>query len=55
MALYVFFLFLGGMWSRLTSFQDFAVDGGMSKAYVTAEGPGPAGPVNNALKDKLDS
>ena len=31
------------------------MDGGMSKAYVTAEGPAAPAPVNNALKDKLDS
>jgi hypothetical protein len=30
------------------------VDGGMTKAYVTPEGPAPPGPVNNALKESLD-
>lgn len=29
--------------------QDFVVDGGMTKAYVTPEGPPLAAPKNNAL------
>jgi NAD(P)-dependent dehydrogenase (short-subunit alcohol dehydrogenase family) len=33
---------------------DFVVDGGMSKAYVTAEGPAAAAPTNNALKSSLE-
>lgn len=35
--------------------QDMVVDGGMTKAYVTPEGPAPQAPVNNALKDSLDA
>lgn len=31
------------------------VDGGMTKAYVTPEGPASAAPLNNALKDSLDA
>jgi hypothetical protein len=30
--------------------QDFVVDGGMTKAYVTPEGPALAAPSNNALQ-----
>ncbi|KAH6604440.1 glucose 1-dehydrogenase [Trichoderma cornu-damae] len=33
---------------------DFVVDGGMSKAYVTAEGPAAPAPTNNALKSSLE-
>jgi hypothetical protein len=33
----------------LTPPQDFVVDGGMTKAYVTPEGPPLAGPKKNAL------
>jgi hypothetical protein len=29
--------------------QDFVVDGGLTKAYVTPEGPPVAAPKNNAL------
>jgi len=29
--------------------QDFVVDGGLTKAYVTPEGPAIAAPSNNAL------
>jgi len=29
--------------------QDFVVDGGLTKAYVTPEGPPAAAPKNNAL------
>lgn len=31
------------------------VDGGMTKAYVTPEGPPAQAPVNNANKDSLDA
>ena len=30
--------------------QDFVVDGGMTKAYVTPEGPALPAPKNNALQ-----
>lgn len=36
----------------LTFSQDFVVDGGMTKAYVTPEGPPLAAPKNNALLSK---
>lgn len=35
--------------------QDMVVDGGMSKAYVTPEGPPSQAPVNNASKASLDA
>lgn len=31
------------------------VDGGMTKAYVTPEGPPSQAPLNNATKDSLDA
>ncbi|UKZ81511.1 hypothetical protein TrVFT333_009283 [Trichoderma virens FT-333] len=33
---------------------DFVVDGGMTKAYVTPEGPAAPAPTNNALKSSLE-
>ena len=34
---------------RTKTAQDFVVDGGLTKAYVTPEGPPVPGPKNNAL------
>jgi hypothetical protein len=42
----------GSILTRRT--QDFVVDGGMTKAYVTPEGPAAPAPVNNASKSSLD-
>lgn len=40
----------------LTRRQDFVVDGGMTKAYVTPEGPPLAAPTNNALlSERIDT
>lgn len=46
-------VFLASDESSFVNGHDFAVDGGMTKAYVTPEGPGAAAPQNNATKDSL--
>lgn len=46
-------LFLASDEASFVNGHDMVVDGAMSKAYVTPEGPPLAGPTNNALKNEL--
>ncbi|KAH8180239.1 enoyl-(Acyl carrier protein) reductase domain-containing protein [Sarocladium implicatum] len=48
-------LFLASDEASFVNGHDMTVDGGMTKAYVTPEGPAAPAPTNNALKDSLDA
>lgn len=47
-------VFLASDEASFVNGHDMVVDGGMTKAYVTPEGPATEAPVNNALKEKLE-
>ncbi|EFX01949.1 short chain dehydrogenase reductase [Grosmannia clavigera kw1407] len=46
-------VFLASDEASFVNGHDMVVDGGMTKAYVTPEGPAPEAPLNNALKNTL--